>query len=248
MKLFVVSDVHGHATAMKEALKRAGFDPEDPEHLFISCGDLFDRGRENRAVWLYVDRLKRKVLIRGNHEDNLEKIMNRRRIVSTDVFNGTDLTVEELFGADALVEDGRLYADHRDLEEIYGFLDSMRNYYETESYIFVHGWLPIAYGDGGIVPHADWRNADREEWASARWLEWHKLYPNRYLEENKTVVCGHRAAAYGSRFDPDRAPGIHTPFYGKGVIAIDSATIVSGQVNVLVLEDRLLGGRNAINP
>ena len=70
-KLFVLSDIHGHYSEMKKALDEAGFDPENGSHIFVSCGDLFDRGMENVAVYDFVRGLKHKILIRGNHEDML---------------------------------------------------------------------------------------------------------------------------------------------------------------------------------
>ena len=74
-KLFVVSDVHGHYTILKEALDRAGFDKHDPEHLLICCGDYFDRGNENMEVLRFFEGLRHKVLLRGNHEDLLLKLL-----------------------------------------------------------------------------------------------------------------------------------------------------------------------------
>lgn len=47
MKLFVVSDSHGHCSLLKEALDQVRFDKDNPEHLLICCGDYFDRGDEN---------------------------------------------------------------------------------------------------------------------------------------------------------------------------------------------------------
>ena len=49
--LFVVSDIHGHYTQLKEALDRAGFDENRPDHLLVCCRELFDRGHENRKVY-----------------------------------------------------------------------------------------------------------------------------------------------------------------------------------------------------
>ena len=46
MKYYVVSDVHGFYTELQEALKEKGFFEDTVEHKLISCGDLFDRGRE----------------------------------------------------------------------------------------------------------------------------------------------------------------------------------------------------------
>ena len=74
-KLFVVSDVHGHCTLLKAALDKAGFDKDDPEHLLICCGDYFDRGDENMEVLRFFERLKHKVLLRGNHDDMLLKLL-----------------------------------------------------------------------------------------------------------------------------------------------------------------------------
>ena len=55
--------------------------------------------------------------------------------------------------------------------------------------------------------------------------------------EGKTIVCGHHTSRLGYRFDPSRATDCHDIFYGDGVIAIDSGTVKSGVINVLVLED-----------
>ena len=38
-KIFVVSDVHGHYTLLKEALEKAGFQNENKNHLLVCCGD-----------------------------------------------------------------------------------------------------------------------------------------------------------------------------------------------------------------
>lgn len=65
MKMYVVSDIHGHATILKRALRKAGFDPQNSDHLLICCGDCFDRGKENRAVLEYLQSIPGKILIRA---------------------------------------------------------------------------------------------------------------------------------------------------------------------------------------
>ena len=74
----------------------------------------------------------------------------------------------------------------------------------------------------------------------ARFTGWNKVYEQKLTMPDKTLVCGHRSAHYGSLFDPDRSEQCYAPFYGKNLIAMDGLTIVSGQVNVVVLEDGLL--------
>ena len=101
-KLFVVSDIHGHYSEMKKALDDAGFDSENESHIFVSCGDLFDRGTENLAVYDFVRGLKNKILIRGNHEDMLYKTLVGRKLLPNSNNNGTDITIRQLIGEDAI--------------------------------------------------------------------------------------------------------------------------------------------------
>lgn len=238
-RLFIVSDIHGHYTAMKKALDEAGFDEKNENHVFVCCGDLFDRGRENRKVFNYVRRLKRKILICGNHDERLAEILAEKQIQHFDLYNGTDLTLEEFFGADSIDAYGRLTFPTwgRMAEHLLKFLDSMQDYFETEHYIFVHGWIPVELE--GRTPRLleNWREANAEQWQDARFLEWQQLYGTPAMPEGKTLVCGHRMASFGRMFDPSRDPEDSGVFRGEGMIAIDACTVRSGRVNVLVLED-----------
>ena len=92
MKYFVVADVHGFYDKMIKALKDAGFDRDNPEHIFVSLGDLFDRGDQAVKCLEFVMSLNpaRRILIRGNHED---RPSNRSNIhtytISNEVMSGT---------------------------------------------------------------------------------------------------------------------------------------------------------------
>ena len=50
-KLFVVSDVHSFYTQLIKVLNEKGFDKNNPEHWFVSCGDLLDRGPESQQCY-----------------------------------------------------------------------------------------------------------------------------------------------------------------------------------------------------
>lgn len=237
--LFVVSDVHGHYTEMKKALDDAGFCAQNDGHVFVSCGDLFDRGKENCAVYGFVRGLKNKILIRGNHEDILLDILRRGYLTETDVYNGTDVTVSDMLGADAVDANGcfdkKTHAPK--IAELRDFIDGMADYYETPRYVFTHGWLPLVFE--GYYPRVDpdWRSRPAEDWLVAHVLEWQQLYGVGALLEGKTIVCGHRPARLGSMFDDLREYDCSEPFYGKGMTAIDAGTVRSGRVNVLVIKE-----------
>ncbi|MBR7161223.1 MAG: hypothetical protein IKD07_02285, partial [Clostridia bacterium] len=189
-------------------------------------------------------RLQRKILIKGNHEDMLAQILKQGRITGTHVSNGTDYTVAELFGEASIDAYGDFdrgaYAEK--LGELRDFLDSMLNYYETERYVFTHGWLPIViegeYPRFRPVINPQWRNVPDSEWEEeTRLLEWQQLYPAKAMLDGKTIVCGHRASFLAHVFDPSREHDDSTPFYGDGMIAIDAHTVRSGRVNVIVIDE-----------
>ena len=46
MKYYVVSDVHGFFTPLRDVLTRAGYFEETDPHKLVIAGDLFDRGGE----------------------------------------------------------------------------------------------------------------------------------------------------------------------------------------------------------
>lgn len=233
MRYYVVSDIHGHASILKRELSELGYDPKKREHMLICCGDCFDRGSENKATYDYLKKIKNKVIIRGNHEEMLLKVIERGSIDYTNIHNGTDLTVEEFFGAENVSSAGKITMSPYRKKQLVEFVNSTVDHYETEHYVFVHGWIP---------ERDDWRHATAEAWSRARWVGWCDVM-NKSRHTDKTVVCGHVAAAYAARFDQTRRQNDHSPYYGNGFIAIDGCTVRSGSINVLVIDDEPLEER-----
>ena len=232
-KLFVVSDVHGHYTLLKNALEKAGFDKENPEHLLVCCGDYFDRGTENREVLTFLESIPNKILLRGNHEDLLEKVLKTGRMEVHNYINGSPATIRSFFGPYALREDGSVDTEGKTsmVNWLSTFIEDLFDFYETEKYIFVHGWLPVRETAGGVELLPQWHRATAREWAKARWVRWTQMAGQCPMPE-KTIVCGH----YPTFMAPDRSHQDSDIYYGEGFIAIDAGTAQSGRVNVLVLE------------
>ena len=124
-------------------------------------------------------------------------------------------------------------------------IPAMVDYFETEKYIFVHGWIPCE----SIRQHPyafthfrieDWRNATEQQWGCARWTNGMDAAHDGVIEEGKDIVCGHWHSSYDhsryerkcSEFGDDAD---FTPYYGKGIIAIDVCTVHSGKINCLIL-------------
>lgn len=244
-KFFCVSDIHGFYDELIEALNKAGFDKDNPEHYLVSCGDHFDRGPKPVEVMAYLQSLPRKFLVRGNHESLLQDLCDTGYPGSHDFQNGTYATVCE-FGGAALgrsFEECCIITDHRTKD----FLYSMVNYFETKNYIFVHSFVPLKNLDGLPMYYTrnrkfeidpDWRHAHASAWEEARWGNPFELAEQGFLPD-KTLVFGHWGT-YEQRPEIYEGEDFFDPIYGDGYIGIDGTTAASGQVNVLVLEDEFM--------
>lgn len=234
-KLFVVSDIHGHCTLLKEALLNAGFDKNNDAHWLICCGDYFDRGVENAEVMSFFERLPRKVMLRGNHEDMLLKLLQTGKLLPHHYINGTISTLKSFFGKyfidpsdDTIDFSGKT----RTVDRLCEFIEETVDYYETEHYVFVHGWLP----ENGETEEVR-QSAGSAAWEKARWTKWTEKYTGQRPLADKTLICGHMPTFFANAFDPSRKENNAEIFYGNGMIAIDAGTYDSGQINVLILED-----------
>ncbi|MBQ7226633.1 MAG: metallophosphoesterase [Clostridia bacterium] len=266
MKYYVISDIHGFYTPMINALTEKGFfEDKEPSKLII-CGDLLDRGEEGKQVIDFVLEMMaqdRVILIRGNHEDLLEDLIDQ--LLYGDIYdlemecshhnhNGTWRTALELTGfshANALAR-SKMMANFLKNSVFYKkIMSQMLDYYETNNYIFVHGYIPCYAAEGDTVyrPYKryylnkEWRRAPLQEWRNARWYNGMEFACKRGLRvENKTVVCGHWHTSYGHAWVDHRCSEFgkdadFSPFYHDGVIALDGCTKHSGVVNCIVLED-----------
>lgn len=244
-KFFVVSDIHGFYDEMIDALDKAGFDKYNNQHFLLVLGDCFDRGPKPVEVMQYLISLPRKILCKGNHESLLQDLCERGYAGSHDISNGTYDTVCK-FGGESL---GRSFEECCIITEsrTKNFLYSMVNYFETKNYIFVHSFVPLKNCDGFPMYYTrnrkfeidpDWRHAHASDWEEARWGNPFKLAEQGFLP-NKTLVFGHWGT-YEVRSRDYEGADLFDPIYGDGYIGIDGTTALSGQVNVLVLEDEFL--------
>lgn len=253
MKYFVVSDVHGFYSYMKEALDKAGYDPKNEDHFFISCGDLFDRGHQANECLDFVTSLPkdRRIFVDGNHEDMfIDLITKERSPQSCDLHNGTLDTIVQLSHSesihDFIFNTDEILNKLSKNEKLCTYLSELKDYYEIKNHVFVHGWIPT--DEYRLNLYSTWREAEEIDWDTARWsngfVEWEK---GNY-EEEKTIVCGHWHTAYahakyhhvGVDFqdaNADYSNCCFDIFEDQGIIGLDACTALSHKVNVLVIEE-----------
>lgn len=260
MSILVISDTHGYFNETKAALNEKGLIKNKNNKVLLN-GDILDRGPDAVRLTDYLITLlkeNRLILIRGNHEDLIEDALREienGKIGEVSGFshhrlNGTFNTIIQLSGMsirEALANPRVLVRRVKNSPYYRILLPACVNYYETEKHIFTHGWIPCkieGYGtEKQYYYNPDWRNASAEEWRMARWLNGMKLaFEHGIVEPDKTIICGHINASYGhacienvcTEFGPDAD---FSPYYGDGIIAIDSCVAHSGKINCVEIDD-----------
>lgn len=261
MVYFALSDTHAHYTLVRKALHEAGFF-DSPHHMLILCGDILDRGNEAVALSDFLAELYQKgqvICITGNHESlfisMLQAIASGRvgQIAEGDSHhyrNGTWDTALQLAKMDA--EEAvrfpiQLIRRVMDTSFYQYLLPNGVDYYETANYIFTHGYIPchadIATSSPTYTYNPLWRDASPGEWEKARWLNGMEMAGVFHITEpNKTIVCGHHTVSYGHSLFEGKGShygrdAVFTPYAREGLLAIDAATVTSGKVNVVRIED-----------
>jgi len=286
---FICSDVHSFYSVLMKALKRKKFDVDNPDHIFVLVGDLFDRGKESLELYNWVKSLpkERRILIRGNHELLFRDMVKRGYAESHDHHNMTIDTLYQLNKWDDLEEthnyykklvlltfdspeykqaenylkDGRFNCFHSDItrEVVKWFAsDEWVNYWETDNYIFTHGFIPLKqhidmekslqYGyyvkNGKDEYRPDWRNATETEWEDSTWFNWrenYQLVKDGLNKTDKYIVVGHWYTSDLYKFlNGTHKSTYDCPIYKSKkykIIGLDACTAGSNKINILVLKE-----------
>jgi serine/threonine protein phosphatase 1 len=252
VKFFVFSDVHGEVEALLTGLRDAGFESNNPTHIPLCVGDLFDRGEGSRKLFEFMMR-NRGIWVKGNHEimleEALEKGMDGEFVFFNMLHNGLDKTIasfanHRLDGMVSVSEMERAIALAQTFSvngtTVLNKLKSLPLYFETKNYIFVHAGLDPYIHDWKLTPE-DFMTWDIE--ASCLPVE----------NTRKTVVIGHhhafRVRAQGEEKgwspEPLRIPYFgntdeHAPVRFGNKIAIDPCSNLTHKINILIIEDEYL--------
>ena len=259
MRYYVVADTHGFYTHLTTALEEAGYFADQSPKKLLMLGDLLDRGHENVEMQDFVLDLLQKdavILVRGNHEDLLEDLVDNLdhyaelELHATHHYrNRTVHTVCDLarcsVGAMTAIP-YQIRSRMRQTPYMRLVMPEMIDYFETEHYVFVHGWVPLTNLAPAGLPSQfafdpEWRDATLDRWNKARWYNGMEMAAKGLLVPGKTVVCGHYHCSWGHHLagtsDEYGPSADYSPYYAEGIIAIDACTALSRRVNVLVLDD-----------
>ena len=135
-KIFAIGDIHGCYDRLKTLMDKIPIDLSRDTLVFI--GDYIDRGPNSVEVVEYLMKLKKRVpeviFLKGNHEDMLDKFITGADRF-TYLLNGGQQTLDSYLTKPVQSDFYPIPPDHMD------FFKSLRLFYETEEFIFVHAGL-----------------------------------------------------------------------------------------------------------
>ena len=133
------------------SLQEAGFDQDNPDHILLVLGDIFDRGEESKKIYSFLRKLplSRRILVKGNHELLLLDLLKAGYPLSHDISNGTyDTLFQFAYGLAPLEAAKELLWAARDIpyEDKRGRLDEIeriihRRLFEGKKIKEVASWL-----------------------------------------------------------------------------------------------------------
>jgi len=171
-KIFAIGDIHGCYDRLKSLMGKIPIDCSRDTLVFI--GDYIDRGPHSVEVVDYLIQLKNRfpavIFLKGNHEDMLDKFINGSDR-TTYLLNGGQQTLDSYLTKPVQSESFPIPLDHLD------FFKSLRLFYETEEFIFVHA---------GLRPRVPLESQNTED---LLWIR-DKFISTKY-DFGKRVIFGH---------------------------------------------------------
>jgi len=249
MRYFVFADPHGDFNALTCALIEAGYDMKNKDHQLVGLGDYFGRASQSVSdclnIWEYLRNnahANKPICIRGNHESILIDAIKRRTLTNTDITNGEHNTFASFVNCypNQMAYDPWYQFDAAKMMCDNGFLDWLENlpwYYETNNYIFTHGFIPVNY----FLEGSSLDSFDDDQWNIASWCMTPKvikeLEDHECVNRDKTIVFGHWTSS-------DLVNKFVTPcdYYGqmfkyKNYIGLDYTTVITHKVGCIVVND-----------
>jgi serine/threonine protein phosphatase 1 len=202
-RTFAIGDIHGCSTALGALLEAVRPRPED---VIVTLGDYLNRGPDSRGVLdrlIDLTRRCRLVPLLGNHDQMLLDVRSGKYPIYWLLDMGGTATLDS-------------YGPSRDLDLIpdahFGFLESCRDFYETDTHIFVHANyfpdIPMVEQHVGML----------------RWESLRAMTPGSH-ESGKTVIVGHTSQKNGEILDIGHLKCIDTYCCGGGwLTALDVNT------------------------
>ena len=257
-KIFFCSDIHGYYDIMIRDLKESGYDENNPNHLLVVLGDVFDRGDQAIEVYEYLKRLTdegKAIVTSGNHHKFLIDFLEGSYNPFNYLNNGLANTIGDFWHRSFPFESWCMidkectptydyYAEwvdicrkdiNKEYPELLPWLKSLPRYFESENIIGVHASLDLSV--------KDWRKPHCIRYSLVDWeaLEFDDgSFITKTNTTGKTIIAGHfdtgqlREMWLLDTKDKNDHSILKT---NDNKYFIDGCVALTKKLNVLVLED-----------
>ena len=206
-KIFAIGDIHGCISQLDKLMAQIDIDAGEDTLVFV--GDYIDRGHDSKGVIAAILDIKKNirnvVCLSGNHEDMFLNYCLDRRDEELYMSNGGMRTLASYGFSREGTEELILPESHKE------FFNSLRTYYETDDYIFVHA---------GLRPGIPLVQQDRND---LLWIRFEFI--NSPYDFGKTVVYGHTPIS------------LSKPLIDKDKICIDTGAVYGGKLTCIELPE-----------
>lgn len=231
MKYFFVSDIHGQYDKLIDALDAAQFDCN--KDTLVVLGDSFDRGPQSLEVLDFILNCPNKILVWGNHDIRLKKLMMGYSESYYDYHNGVLQTIQ------SFIQNAAIPSIHLGIQILTSderFKDVVNKLYSYfNQCVWVIKWEDL-YATHALLPsYESLEEITTMEWGDLVWGNTEVFYSSKeYLMFDKPIIVGHWHA-WRFRKDPN---DMSTFISGdKLFIAIDGCSNAkNGCVNVYIHE------------
>lgn len=211
MRHFIIGDIHGMFKDLVSIYQQIFPDLKDDDKL-VFCGDYIDRGDEvyETVEYLYtISKIHQTVFLTGNHELMLKDYLKNKN-VQMYFLNGGKSTINSFTD-----KSGSFHIPN----EFYKILFSNIYYYETDTFLVVHGGF-----DPDITNPEDTSEYDMV-WLRERFIQNPRIWP-------KKIIFGHTPTHFmglrrGEVFRDDR----------RNIIGIDTGAVYGGRLTCFVPEE-----------
>lgn len=140
MKIFAIGDIHGKFYKLRGLIKKL---PLNENSLLVFLGDYTDRGKHSFEVIEYLIKLNTQykcIFLKGNHEG---MFMDYLSGINEDFFvnNGGYNTIQSYEKNEYDIHQHTYYIERCIPKNHIKFYQNLKNYYQTDNYIFVHAGL-----------------------------------------------------------------------------------------------------------
>lgn len=207
-RTIAIGDIHGCSVALNALLDAIAPRSDD---VIVTLGDYVNRGPDSRGVLDRLIALEREctlVPILGNHDQVLLAALAAEPRALSDLIDMGGRSTLASYGAGRIAEAdlARIPPEHR------AFLERCRDYYETDTHIFVH------------AQYVPYESMDEQ---SPVWLRWESLrdgIPDPHVSGKRAIV-GHSSQKSGEILDVGHLVCIDTFCHGGGwLTALDVDT------------------------